>query len=482
MWLDPIPAQVPMDALLQKYPKTAAQRFELAPVVGEYDDPQHQAQGLLRVPLSADGNVIVYGSAGSGKSMFVEAMCYSLMTEHTPEEVNLYIMDLGSETLTSFADAPHVGDVILSHETEKVENLFKLLQGKLNTRKKLLSQYGGSLAEYNAHAAKPEPNVVVFIHNYAGFTELFEDRMGDMNYLTREGTKYGIYFVLTCTGVNNVRFSMMQNFKCLYCLQMNNTSDYANVVGKTGGLLPENHVGRGMIRMDQDRVLEFQTACVTTEASQYSFLRSFSKELAARYHNLRAVGVPVLPEAVTLDYLAPYIDPAQLDSIPIGVEKETLAITRWNPLTQPVHLLLSQNQEWKPFTESLANLLAGSYQAQTILLAPNGAGKASGDLPALRICDSRDTCVQAAYDIFQQVLTRNNRYKEALAAGTELPTFEPLFVVIQSMAQLKTLLDGYVVQNIEASDDTPLNRLKIAMEKCSKSYGVYFIVAEALHG
>lgn len=481
MWLDPIPAKVYVDQLKEKYSgATPANRFELNPVVGEYDDPQHQAQGLLRVPLSADGNVIVYGSAGSGKSMFVEAMCYSLMTEHTPEEVNLYIMDLGAETLTSLAEAPHVGDVILAHETEKVENLFKLLQGKLNTRKKLLSQYGGSLTEYNAHAAKPEPNIVVFINNYAGFSELFEERLGDINYLTREGTKYGIYFVLTCTGVNNVRFSMMQNFKCLYCLQMNNTSDYANVVGKTGGLLPEDHVGRGMIRFGKDQVVEFQTACVTKEASQYQFLRSFSKELADRYKHHRAVGVPVLPEVVTAEYLAAYVNAADLSTIPVGVEKETLEIARFDPLTQPVHLILSQNQEWKPFTESLAALLADSYGVKTLLLAPAGCGKTLPETAALQVCESRDTCVQAAYDIFQQVLIRNNTYKEAVAAGKELPTFEPLFVVIQSMAQLKSLLDGYVVKNTEASDDTPLNRLKIAMEKCAKAYGVYFIVAESL--
>ena len=478
MWLEPLPAKIFVDDLAKKYSVSSAGSYELNPIVGEYDDPRHQAQGLLRVPLSADGNVIVYGSAGSGKTMFIEAMCYSLMTEHSPEEVNLYILDLGSETLTSFADAPHVGDVILSHESEKVENLFKLLQGKLNTRKKLLAQYGGSLAQYNASAAKPEPNIVVFINNYAGFGELFEERMGDINYLTREGTKYGIYFVLTCTGVNNVRFSMMQNFKCLYCLQMNNSSDYANVVGKTDGLFPEKHVGRGMLRTDSGTVVEFQTAHITDDAASYQFLRSFCKNMAARYSSVQAAAVPVLPEHVTLEYLRRYITPGDISKIPVGVEKESLEIAHFNPLTQPVHLVLSQNQEWHAFTESLAIMLADAYRINTLLLAPGGYSKALSESSPLKVYEKREDCVQAVHEIFQQVLVRNNSYKEALAAGKELPTFEPLFVIVQSLAQLKSLLDSHVTTNAQASDDTPMNRLRIAMEKCSKDYGVYFIVAE----
>ncbi|MDE6030991.1 MAG: type VII secretion protein EssC, partial [Oscillospiraceae bacterium] len=127
MWLDPIEPLIYVDALAEKYKGTACGRFELAPIVGEYDEPSHQRQEILRLPLTAEGNAIIYGSAGNGKAMFLEAMCYSLMQEHKPSEVNIYIMDFGAETLTSFAESPFVGDVILSYETEKVNNLFKLM-------------------------------------------------------------------------------------------------------------------------------------------------------------------------------------------------------------------------------------------------------------------------------------------------------------------------------------------------------------------
>lgn len=485
MWLDPVPALIYADELTNKYGEPAHNRFVIEPIVGEYDDPSRQSQGILRVPITADGNVIVYGSAGNGKAMFVEAMCYSLMCEHTPQEINIYIMDFGAETLTAFADAPHVGDVILSYETEKVDNLFKLMMGKLDTRKKLLSRFGGSMIQYNTGAETPEPSLIVVINNYAAFTELFEEKSGEISYLTREGTKYGIYFVVTCTGVNNVKFSLLQNFKRLYCLQLNNTDDYSTVVGKTEGLLPEKIKGRGIFRQDKDSLLEFQVASITKEDPPYTFIREFSKKTASKYTGTRAASVPVLPENVTGLFLEPYIRSGDLCRVPIGVEKSTLEISYYNFSASVVSLVLSVNQEWQDFIDALGTLVASGCGIKTIVLAPTGKTLARSNTENLQVFNDTDSCVRTVSEIFGLVLGRNNEYKGRLDdGGGALPQFEPLFVVIQSMSLLKTMLERYKpaedVQK-DADDDTPLNRLHLAMAKCSKEYNVHFVVAESLN-
>ena len=475
MWLEPIPGKIYVDDLAEKY-AVQRKKYLLEPVVGEYDDPAHQSQGILRVPLTAEGNVIVYGSAGSGKELFLESMCYDMMKHHTPGEVNFYILDFGSEAMTALAGAPHVGDVILAGNTEKVENLFKLLHGKLSTRKKLLSSFGGSLEQYNAQAEEPLPNIVVMIHNFAHFSELYEARLGDISYLTREGTRYGIYFVLTCAGVNNVRFSLLQNFKSLYCLQLNNPDDYSTVVGKTGGLLPAKHPGRGMVRMDKGSVLEFQTARVTQEDPPQAWLRGFCQDLSKQYPGKKAQPVPVLPETVSADFLMPYAR-VGLTALPVGVEKDTLDIARVDMTAQCVLPVLAMNQEWKPFTDSLAQVAASGAGVKTYLLAPGGSKvPKSGNLT---VCDDRAECLRAVQEIFRLVLERNNSYKDALADGTPLPEFTPVLVVIQSMQQLKSLLSGVAVGK-EAVDDTPMNRIQLAMEKCDRAYRVSFLVAEDL--
>lgn len=495
MWLDPIPALIYVEELAGKYGRPAESGklpedgrpysggFVLNPIVGELDDPVHQSQKVLRIPITAEGNVIVYGAAGSGKAMFVEAMSYSLMREHTPQQVNIYMMDFEAETLTAFAASPYVGDVILSHETEKVNNLFKLMLGKLETRKKMLAGLGGNILQYNRQAERPEPNLVVVIHNFAVFTELFEEKMGEVSYLTREGTKYGIYFILTCTGVNTVRFSLLQNFRLLYCLQLNNADEYSTVLGKTEGMLPEKYKGRGLVRADAETLLEFQVAHITGEEPPYKFIRAFAGEKAEQYSGKGAAGVPVLPEKVSEEFLFSQVQPGDLTRVPVGIEKDTLEIAYYDFAAGVVSLVLSVNQEWQEFTGVLGRCIASCCGIKTYLFAPAGKITDRPEAGNLQVFSDIDGCVKAVREVYGLVLSRNHEYKDRLSDGGALPEFEPVLVMIQSMSLLKTMLERYKVEEAEkeAVDDTPLNRLQLAMEKCSREYNISFIVAESLH-
>lgn len=479
MWLDPIPARIYTDHLRKKYQEAREGGFVLNPIVGEYDDPSTQSQAVLQVPLTESGNVLVYGSAGSGKSLFLEAMCHSILSKHTPEEANLYILDLGAETMTAFAQAPHVGDVVLAHESEKIENLFRLLNEKLKHRKKLLSRFGGTLAQYNERAAEKEPNLVVMINNYANFTELYEEWTEAIGYLTREGTRYGIYFVLSCTGVNNVRLNLQQNFKTMYCLQMNNSSDYSVIVGKTGGILPGKHIGRGIFRFDKDKVLEFQTAHVTDREDTYAFYQEFCRELRKQYICAGAQGIPLMPEQVTVDFLAQHIVPDDLSRVPVGVAKKTMQVVTMDLTARPVHVVLSAAREWKAFADSLTLLLSERYRGRTILLAPGAAASDWGLTQNLTLCTAQTGCVAGVNEVFDQVRMRRKACNAAAREGKALPGFEPLFVVVESLSELKNLLDRVPVENPLTDDDSMMNRFRMTVEKCTRDCRVYFILAES---
>lgn len=470
MWLDPISPMIYVDRLAEKYKGSECGRFQLAPIAGEFDDPAHQRQGVLRVPLTTDGNAIIYGSAGNGKAMFLEAMCYSLMREHKPSEVNIYIMDFGAETFTAFSESPFIGDVILSYETEKVDNLFKLLFGKIETRKKILSEFGGSLEQYNLQAEKTQPNIIVMINNFAAFSELFEERLGDINYLTREGTKYGIYFVLACTGTNNVRFNMMQNFKLMYCLQMNSADDYSTVVGKTDGLYPEKFKGRGILRLDKDTVVEFQTASITDANPPYPAIRKFCAKLAEVYAEFKAQKVPVLPEKVTEEFLAPFARQGDLSRVPVGVEKASLEAAYFD-FSAVVNLAISENGEWSDFSSRLAQLISKNCGVQTVVLSPEND-------------NSGAECGRAVIDIFSVLCKRNNGYKTAVRNGLQPENYEPLFVVIQSLSRLEKLLektepsgDAKIVEDINGLGGL-FGCLKFIMQKCAAEYNIHFLICE----
>lgn len=73
LWLPQIPALIYLEDLIHKY-QWAAEPFELEPVIGEYDDPFNQSQGLLTIPFSRQGNALIYGATGGGKATLLNTM------------------------------------------------------------------------------------------------------------------------------------------------------------------------------------------------------------------------------------------------------------------------------------------------------------------------------------------------------------------------------------------------------------------------
>ena len=112
-------------------------------LIGEYDKPSNQEQGLLKYSL--DANILIFGSQGSGKENLLATIIYSSCVFHTPQEINYYILDFGSETLSMFNKMPHVGSFITSDKKEYVMSLFAYLEKQIQKRKDLFSEYQDNL-------------------------------------------------------------------------------------------------------------------------------------------------------------------------------------------------------------------------------------------------------------------------------------------------------------------------------------------------
>ncbi len=335
LWLDKIPADIYIDELEQKY-NYKEEMCVINPVIGEYDDPKTQSQHILTLPLSKEGNTIIYGAAGMGKEDLISTIIHSTIMRHTPEEVNFYVIDCGSETLKLYDGAPHIGDVLLSHDTEKINNLFKMLKEEIETRKKLFSEYGGSYQSYIKNSGKVIPNIVVIINLYEAFDEMYQDLQEDFNSLTREGLKYGVVFILSTNGVNFIRYKLKQNFKQNLVLQLNDENDYSDIVGNTHGLYPSKIKGRGLIKFKE--IYEFQSAKYKNDDNNTEYIKSLCEMLNEKYQ-VKAKKVPVLPKIVNFDVVKDEIH--GLDSIPVGIEKVTLNVSKFDLRTKPITIITS---------------------------------------------------------------------------------------------------------------------------------------------
>ena len=352
LWLDKIPAKILLSNLTKKYPYEKTD-YVLNPVIGEYDDPANQSQGLLTLPISEQGNVIVYGTGDSGKDEFASSFIYSCITTYTTNELNLYIMDFGAETLQNYREAPQVGDVMINGDDEKIENIAKMLNSEMNKRKKLFMAYNGNYQDYIKLSGQTLPNIVVVINSIEVLTEVYQEYTEKIIGPVREGSKYGIYFVILTTSQSTVKFKVSQSCKLALCLQMNGANDYRDILGKTEGLVPSAILGRGLIRIGE--VCEFQTASITEEDSSYNVIKETVDGLKAK--NLpKAKPVPVMPETIKIDlFRTKYLG---LDTVPIGLTRDSLNAQLYDFKKETFNIISSNELEtMKPFIKNLIAIL-----------------------------------------------------------------------------------------------------------------------------
>lgn len=320
LWLGSIPGTIYVDKLKEKY-NYQKENFVLNPVVGEYDEPHKQMQNLLTVPISKEGNFLLYGASGSGKELFLTTLLYSLITTYTPEELGIYILDFGTEVLNNFSESSHVGDIVHSGEDEKLENLFKYIKSEIDFRRKKFLQFNGSYEDFIAKSEQKIPNLLIIINQFDIFSELYEEESQKLYELTREANKFGIYFVLTVSSINGVKSKLLQTFKTIYSLQLNNEFDYRNIYGNTNGIVPSKLYGRGVFK--KDRVLEFQTAYAFDKEELYKNILATSIKTFMTYKT-KMKPIPVLPKEVEFGH----INKGEIgfNFIPVGMIKKDLGV------------------------------------------------------------------------------------------------------------------------------------------------------------
>lgn len=457
LWLPQIPALIYLEDLIHKY-QWAAEPFELEPVIGEYDDPFNQSQGLLTIPFSRQGNALIYGAAGGGKATLLNTMLVCLLRSYSAEQLNVYIVDMGEETLRVFADAPQVGDVLLSDDDEKIFGLFKLLQNEITARKKRFTEGDGSYASYCRNSDEIVPQILVIIRNYSAFAEQFEALDERLIQITRECSKYGIYFLVTANAANTIRYRAAQNFAGVYALQLNDTSDYIGLFSGTGGVYPSKIKGRGIFKAD--RVYEFQAAHFAQDASQKA-LRDFVAEL--NWPNVPKAGpVPVLPERITTALFQKSFSAA---SVPVGVEKSSLHTGTWDFGKSVISLILSHDMsELSAVASGIIEQLSRLEGNVTVLDGSELLDKS----PDMGYEYLKTDFAGRAKVLFQEMVRRNNTYKQAVAKGGPVESYSPEYFVITG---LQTILASL--------SDQGKDEVNTLMEKAELHYNIRFVLCES---
>ncbi len=466
LWLPPMVAGLSLSMLREKYGLAKKKGFYLEPVIGELDDPENQRQAELRIPLSGDGNIAIYGNSGAGKTTWLMIFIYSLMEEHTPEEVQFYIMDFASETLRVFQDAPHTGEIMLSHEEEKIGNLFRMLKKELDKRKKVFRDFEGDFVSYNENREETYPALVVIIHNYNAFRELYEERDEGLSYLTREGTKYGIYFVLTTNSVGSIRLRLLQNISRQITLQLNDPADYGVVFGKTDGLYPAKEKGRGLICLD--KLYEFQTCRVTAEESSYGYIKQYCRAYRDNWDGVQANRIAVLPDKVNAAFLYGQTDTYSLKNVPVGVDTSSMEVVSYDFSEHYISVITGTGTGYMGLTRGICRLFSHKEMSENYVFDLDNRLDIRSDA-AWNVVARTKEAEPVAEELFQLVKDRNNTYKESDDPELIAGKWNQICIFITSLDKVKDALSGRGKEMLD-----------LILEKGQAAYKINIILADEL--
>jgi len=339
LWLDSIPETIYIEDLRKKY-HVSKQENDINPVIGEYDDPFNQCQDVLALPLSKEGNAIIFGNADSGKETLLSTIIYDAITTYSSEEVQFYLMDFGSEALKIFMGSPHVGDIVYINDTEKIARLFDMIEKEMRNRREILSDYNGDYDLYLKTSGKSMPLITVVLNNYEAFTENYEMQYEDRFLtITREAKKYGIVFILTASSPNTVRYRLSQNFKQKIVLLLNNDDDYMSL-DNIGKKRPSKIFGRGLVTLGE--TYEFQTAKICEPEKWNEQIKGVIQELKET-NKAASRAIPSMPDKVTFEYVKSELK--DLTAVPIGIAKKSLDVFTYNFRKNFVSIIASKNLE-----------------------------------------------------------------------------------------------------------------------------------------
>ena len=377
-WLPPLKERITLDELDKVVPIEAWQKRTAPSVlIGVADIPQAQKQEAVAIDLSKDGNILLYGSPGTGKTTFLQTVAMDLARKQSPENLTMYLLDFGTNGLAPLSQLPHVADSLLLDQTEKIQKFIRIINRELDRRKKLLSEHGvGTIALYREVTGKQEPTMVILMDSYESMkdepyeTDLFKLFMR----ISREGLSIGVHLIITASRQNNLRAQLYSNFKHQLTLPQNDISEVRGIVGATPlAATMEDIKGRALMKRDEVDVVQFALPVAGDNDIQIiNNLRDQVQSLKEMWTGHTPAGIPMVPDELTEAAFYGREDVAALldeGKVPLGLDLETVEPVTWDPDLSNLLYLTSKESQMTNLLKQLIQY-GQKHQEKLVVFAP----------------------------------------------------------------------------------------------------------------
>ena len=285
VWPDPLPEKISLDDLFDKYDiggwngehsewGPCEQEYSnlgfVPPILGLLDQPVKQKQGVLQLnPNKGGGNLLVFGSAGSGKSALLRTLVVSLARTNVPSEVNIYALDFGGQSALKLLEKlPHVGAIVTRLEIERAERLIHFFHTEIARRNNLLRDaHVDNWVEFNQQQSEKLPALYFIIDGFRDFRQTFTERrdlIDSVVALVGGGQAVGVFLVVTSSLPDDVPESLTGNISARWTFHQAKHENYFQIVGRPSDAKKQEEAAKGMIPgrglLRGTHPLEFQAA------------------------------------------------------------------------------------------------------------------------------------------------------------------------------------------------------------------------------
>ncbi|MBU3064906.1 type VII secretion protein EccCa [Nocardia sp. NEAU-G5] len=214
------------------------------------------------------------GATGSGKSEFLRTLILSMVTTHSPDLLNLVLVDFkGGATFLGLDPLPHVAAVItnLEEELSMVDRMRDALAGELNRRQELLRAAGNfaNVTEYekaraNGALLDPLPALFVVVDEFSELLSQKPDFADLFVMIGRLGRSLRVHLLLASQRLEENRMrGLDSHLSYRIGLRTFSASESRQVLGITDAYHLPSVPGSGYLKSDAADPLRFNGAYVS---------------------------------------------------------------------------------------------------------------------------------------------------------------------------------------------------------------------------
>lgn len=238
---------VPLREMIADLPK--GDKYNLYVPFGKSISGETMAADLADFP-----HLLVAGSTGSGKSIFMHGLIMSLIMRNRPEDLRLVVIDPKRVEMAKYKELPHLLCPIVKEPTEAKVCLDRLIEEMERRFMVFESAEVSNIRQFNTefapeHGFEKMPFIVVVVDEYADLADTCKNIGESIVRIAQKARAAGIHLVIATQrpSVNVITGVIKANLPVRVALSVASQPDSVTILGQAGA---EDLVGHGDMLVD----------------------------------------------------------------------------------------------------------------------------------------------------------------------------------------------------------------------------------------